>query len=285
MVVIYSILHVVCNKWTIAILSLFFVYAFSNSYFNTIVFAEENMPFLLPFGNNQFSSNPLETKNVVVTPLSTSSCGSTSFSDSFPKRYTLSEGSTSPDGKWVNIFNGYGSSGSEKTQGTNNAFFLKPKAVTSPSQTEATLVRSSGSYCDFTVDFDMKTTKQLRQNSPPNTWEAGWFIFRYTDPWHFYWFLIRTDGSELGKKDCDTCTSTWEGQQFLKTPDNLVLKLNTWYHCKISVVGNHIKIWINGNLLIDYVDSTMSSQLSHGNIAMYSEDAYVHFDNFNLKPQ
>lgn len=282
-----KILKIMQNRWILSYFSFIIVYLLSNCFFNTGAFAEDNFPFLLPFGNNLMNSNnAIETKNVVYTPVSTSSsCGSSSLSDSFPTRYTLGEGKTSPDGKWVNIFNGYGSSGVERLKGLNNAFYLEPKSVTSPSQTEATLVRSSGAFCDFIVDFDMKTVKQLRQNSSPNTWEAGWFIFRYTDPWHFYWFLIRTDGSELGKKDCDTCTDTWDGQQFLKTPDNLVLKLNTWAHCKISVIGNHIKIWVNGNLIIDYIDSTMSSKLSSGNIAMYSEDAYVQFDNFKLTPQ
>ena len=41
------------------------------------------------------------------------------------------------------------------------------------------------------------------------------------------------------------------------------------------MVGNHIKVFWNGNLDIDYIDRTMSPKLASGTIAMYSEDAYV----------
>ena len=38
-------------------------------------------------------------------------------------------------------------------------------------------------------------------------------------------------------------------------------------------------ISVDGNKVVDYVDQTMSQQLSSGVIAMYSEDANVNFDN------
>ena len=58
--------------------------------------------------------------------------------------YTLSDGQTSPNGKWLDNFNGFGSAGvQDDGTGTNNVFFETPAVSTSPSQTHATLVTST----------------------------------------------------------------------------------------------------------------------------------------------
>ncbi len=54
---------------------------------------------------------------------------------------------------------------------------------------------------------------------------------------------------------------------------------------KIDMVGNHIKVFINGNLEIDYIDMEMSSEMASGSIAMYSEDAYVLYNNMDVSPK
>jgi hypothetical protein len=63
------------------------------------------------------------------------------------------------------------------------------------------------------------------------------------------------------------------------------MKLNTWNNVKIDMVGNHIKVFINGVLEIDYVDEEMSSNMDSGSIAMYSEDAYVLYNNMDISPK
>jgi hypothetical protein len=58
--------------------------------------------------------------------------------------YTLSDGQTSPNGKWLDNFNGFGSAGvRDDGTGTNNIFFQAPAVSTSPSQTHASLVTST----------------------------------------------------------------------------------------------------------------------------------------------
>ncbi len=251
-------------------------------------FAQFNSPIILPFGSSQpfitnAGNNPADNPRnpSMSASASSSTCSNTNLSDRFDSRYYLGEGKTSPNGKWKNVYSGYGSTGVEKS-GLKSVFYLYPKAVTTAAQTEAALVKSTGSFCNYVVEFDMKTVKQLRQNSPPNSWEAGWFIFRYTDTFHYYWFLIRSDGFELGKKDCDTCTDPVDGQKFLVTEDVPTLKLNKWQHWKIEAVNNHIKVWVDNKLIVDFIDKSMSSKLFAGNIAMYAEDAYVQYDNMVL---
>jgi hypothetical protein len=210
------------------------------------------------------------------------SCSNDNLRDNFSSIYNLDNGQTSPNGKWENVYSGHGSTGVEVADGSH-VFYLKPATSTSSVETAAALVKSTDSFCNFNLDFDTKTVKQLRENSPPNTWETGWIFFRYTDTFHYYWFTISTAGIELGKKDCDSCKDPAEGQQFLVTKPDPKLDINSWSHWKINAIGNHIQVFVDGKLEIDYIDDKMSTRLSGGNIAMYSEDAYVRYDNIDLE--
>ena len=63
------------------------------------------------------------------------------------------------------------------------------------------------------------------------------------------------------------------------------MALGTWNNIKVDMVDNHIKVYINGNLEIDYIDREMSPEMSSGSIAMYSEDAYVLYNNMDVSPK
>jgi hypothetical protein len=200
--------------------------------------------------------------------------------------YMLSDGQTSPNGKWIDKFNGFGSAGvQDDGTGTNKVFFERPATSTSPSQTHSTLVTSTQKWGNFDLDIDVKTIRQLRQNSSPNPWEVAWIFFRQTDTFHYYAFLVKPNGIEFDKKDCNTCTDSVQGQQFLVTASSPTLKIGGWSHWTITAIGNHFTISVDGNKIVDYVDQTMSQQLSSGSIAMYTEDANVNFDNVIVTPQ
>lgn len=208
-----------------------------------------------------------------------------SVDDKFTYQYFLHEGHTSPNGEWKNVYSGYGSTGVKINYDGRTAFWLYPQASTSASETHAALVKSTDQFCNFSMNVDMNTVQQRRVNSPANTWEVGWLFFRYSDTFHYYWLLVKPNGIELGKKDCDTCTDPVDGQKFLVTKSTPALKMNTWNNVKIDMVGNNIKVYWNGNLVIDYTDTGMSSKLASGSVAMYSEDAYVLYDNMNISPK
>lgn len=213
------------------------------------------------------------------------SCKAT-LSDKFDyPLYSLRDGQTSPNGKWLDVYNGYGSSGVESSFPRVN-FWLSPKVSTSPSETHAAFVKSKDTFCNFAMTFDINTVKQLRKNSPANTWEVGWLFFRYVDGTHHYYLLVKPNGIELGKKDCDRCKVPVEGDQvYLVTKSSPKLKMNTWNKAQVFMVGNHIKVNWNGDVVIDYVDKTMSSKLASGSVGMYTEDAYVKFDNMVVSPR
>ena len=49
-----------------------------------------------------------------------------------------------------------------------------------------------------------------------------------------------------------------------------------------EAVDNNIIVSIDGNKIITFKDRNMSKELNNGEIAMYSEDAKVSFDNMYI---
>jgi hypothetical protein len=258
----------------------------SSSIYDNIQKKFDNLlPFQVPPLDNEKeidtqSKDDSESQSAQMAATTSTSCKASLY-DNFDSPYFLGEGQTSPNGEWKNVYSGYGSTG-VKNVDWRSAFYLSPKVSTSASETHSSLVKSTDNFCNFKMKVDMNTVKQLRKNSPPNTWEVGWLFFRYTDTFHYYWLLVKPNGIELGKKDCDSCTNPVDGQKFLVTKSTPTLKLNTWNKITVDMVGNHIKVFINGNLHIDYVDKNMSPKLASGSIAMYSEDAYVLYNNMDV---
>ncbi|WP_458747491.1 family 16 glycoside hydrolase [Candidatus Nitrosocosmicus sp. T] len=242
---------------------------------------DEDFPFEVPQLDKEEKT---DSQSAQMAATADTSCTASLIDKFHYPQYLLREGHTSPNGEWKNVYSGYGSTGvHEASQRVN--FWLNPQASTSASETHAALVMSNDIFCNFSMQTDINTAKQLRQNSPANTWEVGWLFFRYSDTFHYYWLLVKPNGIELGKKDCDTCTNPVDGQKFLVTKSSPTLKINTWNNVKIDMIGNNIKVYWNGNLVIDYIDTTMSPKLASGAIAMYSEDAYVKYDNMNVSPK
>ncbi len=244
---------------------------------------DNNIDNLLPFDvpqldnednseiQNKDESEPRSAEMAATT--ASPSCTNTLY-DNFDYRYTLDEGQTSPNGEWKNVYSGYGSTGVKAVDG-RIVFYLSPMASTSAAETHAALVKSTDNFCNFAMQVHMNTVEPLRKNSPANMWEVGWLFFRYSDTFHYYWLLVKPNGIELGKKDCDTCTDPVDGQKFLVTKSSPALKFDTWNKVRVDMVGNNIKVYWNNELVINYKDTTMSQKLASGSIAMYSEDAYV----------
>jgi Domain of Unknown Function (DUF1080)/F5/8 type C domain len=184
--------------------------------------------------------------------------------------------------KWKIEYTGHGSTGIISEKGFGGFYRLTPASSTSPKETHAALVTSQENFSNFLLSLDVRTDSQLRQNSEPNNWEVAWVFFRYTDTFHYYWFSLKPNGFELGKKDCNSCKDPTEGQIILYTGPLPTLKIGQWSQWKIEARENHIMISVDDNKIIDYIDRNMSNPLSQGKIAMYTEDAKVSFDNLYL---
>lgn len=203
--------------------------------------------------------------------------------------YDFTEGSTSPNGKWINQnLGGIGAASGVRFSASagSNVMYQRPQVSTSSGETHATLNLTSATWGDFDLTLRQRTVAQLRQNNPPNAWESAWLMFRFTDNWHHYYLVFKTSGVELGRKDYPT---PQEQQMYLATPTTPNLVIGNWDTVRIKAVRNHFTVWINGSQVIDMTDDGSvgfdsatsglppppSAAMYNGQFGLYNEDAEV----------
>jgi hypothetical protein len=199
-----------------------------------------------------------------------------SFFDDFS---TMVTGSCYPDGSvigvWQFVYNGYGCN-AFVTSNSNTMLFQQPQASTRPDETHAALVVGPMITGDFTMEASTATTRQLRTNSGPNPWEVAWILWHYTDDLHFYYFVAKPNGWELGKED-----PAYSGaQRFLATGSSPSFPIGPWYRIGVAQTGDTIKVFVNDLLIAIVTDR--ERPYSSGRVGLYSEDAEVFFDNVSL---
>ncbi len=176
-------------------------------------------------------------------------------------------------GNWYVNFTGYGRVGvTVDESAASKVHFQKPKASTSPGETHASLVTSLANMGDFRARLKMKTVQQLRTPTP-NAWEAAWVFWHYTDNTHFYYFILKPNGWELGKED-----PTYPGnQRFLATGSTPILVLDRYNDIEIQQHGVEIKVSVDGMPVVAFSDA--ERPYWSGKFGLYNEDAYVFFDD------
>ncbi|MGB7956334.1 MAG: DUF1080 domain-containing protein [Candidatus Nitrosopolaris sp.] len=203
--------------------------------------------------------------------------------------YTLSDGQISPNGKWKAAYTGFGSMGvCCATPGiTNNFFFEQPKASVYHNDTRASLATTTKAFSDFQMTLDMKTVMQLRQNTAPNPWETAWIFWHWTDNFHYYALVLKTNGFQIEKKDNNNHNDLAE--IYLIDVSHPKVKLGQWQTITIrhedSNSGTpHIQVWVDGVKAADFVDDQIpnSYKMSSGYLGLYNEDSNVNFDNVSL---
>ena len=151
---------------------------------------------------------------------------------------------------------------------------LAPMAATSPSETHSALVLSQASFGgDFTFGASVLTDQQLRLNSAPNPWETAWVVWDYTDNDHFYYFALKTNGWELGKRD----PAYAGGQRFLATGSDLTFLLKTWYDVAVVQSAGTMSVSVGGTVITSFTDT--ERPYASGQVGIYTEDARIYVDN------
>lgn len=178
-------------------------------------------------------------------------------------------------GKWYMIFHGFGCTKIENP--TNPRLHQAPMVSQLPTETHASLVIGPSFAGPISYRGKLLTEKQLRVNSSPNPWEVAWVIWNYQDNEHFYYFIPKPNGWELGKRD----PAYPGGQRFLATGSAPSFPIRKWYNFQVTQdAKNAISVYVNGLLIIKYTDT--ESPYTAGAIGLYNEDAHVHFDNISV---
>jgi hypothetical protein len=186
------------------------------------------------------------------------------------------EGTLSPDEKWMNMYHGGGfiDVKPDDADPSNNVMVLQPEFV--DQETRAPLAVTAKEYKDFTLSLDMRTDKQLRPD--PNPWEMAWVKWRYVDETHFYYFVLKPNGAEVGKYDGG---ENPKDQLFVADAPFPTTYVGKWDHIDIIAKGNHVIILVNGKIAHDFDDV---SSFDTGRIGLYNEDARTSFDNITIIP-
>jgi hypothetical protein len=152
------------------------------------------------------------------------------------------------------------------------AIALSSHAPARPAETHSALETTTTSSRDYAFSFKTTTLAQLRAGSR-NPWEVGWAMFRFRDPQNYYYFILKTNGYELGKKQGS------DAQHFLVTGDDSKLAIGRSYRIQIEVRGPRIEVFVDGRRIIDFVDP---NPLRRGAVGVYEEDAKVRFESISV---
>ncbi len=178
-------------------------------------------------------------------------------------------------GPWLSRFNSFGCNEVRVDAGLPY-LHLTPRPATEPKQTKASLVTGPAYRNDLVFQADLRTTGQLRTGSDPNPWEVGWIIWNYTDNEHFYYFIPKPEGWELGKRD----PAYKGGQRFLATglgEEAAKFPIGAWHRIRVRQQGNRIQVSVNYQTLTTFTDH--ERPYHRGKIGFYSEDADAWFGN------
>ena len=171
-------------------------------------------------------------------------------------------------GEWDVIYAGYG------CVSLDGELVEEPMRSTAEDETHAAMVVGP-EFSDLIYEVDVFTDEHLRQENP-NPWEVGWIVWHYIDDEHFYYFIPKPNGWELGKED-----PAYPGsQRFLATGSDVLFPIGRWYDVKIEHRGNMINVSVDGQLLVEFTDE--ESPYYSGRIGLYDEDALVYFDDVRV---
>lgn len=220
--------------------------------------------------NNYFVDVVFVADQVVSTPAPTPTTPGALFADDFS---TYATGACLADGKtfgsWTSVYGGYGCNFITKLS-SGSALALSPKASTASSETHGSLVAGPAFSGNISYQVDVQTAKQLRTGSAPNAWEVAWVIWNYSDDTHFYYFVAKPNGWELGKED-----PAYAGaQRFLATGSSPTFPIGKSYKVKVTQVSNTISVYVDGALITSFTDN--ERPYTSGKIGVYSEDAYIY---------
>jgi predicted nucleic acid-binding Zn-ribbon protein len=180
-------------------------------------------------------------------------------------------------GDWNIIYAGYGCV-EINTDGSTQVLQQEPMTSTNLSETHAAMVIGPEFSNSLTYELKVYTDTQLRQNDPANEWEVAWVLWHYTDDDHFYYFIPKPNGWELGKEDPNYNGS----QRFLATGSNILFPIQQWYDIKIEhdITTNTMTVYVDEQLIVEFTDT--ETPYTSGNIGLYNEDARVFFDDLRV---
>lgn len=186
---------------------------------------------------------------------------------------------------WTVLWGSTGDGGCTQITGPDGAYStvaeLKPATATSSGQTFSAVLTGPQASGNFEFSALMRTVAQLRTGSAPNNWETAWIFWdwKFPDPSGSsgYYYTIKESGTEIGRLNNGT-------QTVLATSGNN-LNPGVWHHVHVVQTAGggttSLSVYVDGTLDLSFSDVS-GSALTGGQIALYCEDAQVHFTGVAL---
>lgn len=171
---------------------------------------------------------------------------------------------------WTVRYTGYG-----EVTSNGQRITLEPQAAKNHDVTHGGLVHTAEEcrHGDFAVT--VHTEAQVRQGEP-NTWEVGWVLWNFQSDTHFYAVALKPNGWEISKQDPDYPGN----QRFLASGDTPTFPIGHDYRVSVTQHAEGMKVSADGTELATISDS--ETPYHEGSIGLYTEDARVHFSDFDL---
>ncbi|OXT06732.1 hypothetical protein CE561_09915 [Thermoanaerobacterium thermosaccharolyticum] len=144
---------------------------------------------------------------------------------------------------------------------TNNVY------LSNSSNSEVFAIAGDTSWTDYSVEADV----QLNGNG---TAYPG-ILARYTDNTHYYMF--RLDPTNLSTLELSKNIGSTSG--IILASKSFPTTINKWYNLKMELRGNSIKCYVDGTLVFDVQDSSLSS----GKIGFRAKWGPISIDNFVVR--
>jgi hypothetical protein len=178
-------------------------------------------------------------------------------------------------GRWTVVSTGFGCVRAAG-EGGRRWMHASTRRSALASETHAALLTGPKVSEPFTLSAKVMTVEQNRTDAAPNGWETAWLLWNYTDRDHFYYFIAKPDGWELGKRD----PAFRGGQRFLIEGKEPVFPLRTWSRITITQSGGRIQVRSGGKLVTTFTD--VQRPYVSGRIGLYGEDCFARFGDVSV---
>lgn len=105
----------------------------------------------------------------------------------------------------------------------------------------------------------------------------GWLVWDYQGNDRFYYFLVKPNGWELGKRD----PAYPGGQRFLATDASIGFPIGEEHPLEVRQTGSTIEAFIDGKSVVKLTDQERPYR--GGGIGLYCEDSEVYADSISAE--
>ncbi|MBI3299289.1 MAG: calcium-binding protein [Elusimicrobia bacterium] len=144
-------------------------------------------------------------------------------------------------------------------------------------ETHAFLLTGPRAAAPFTLTARLSTVERTRAVTAANDWEAAWLVWDFADSRHFYYFVARPGGWELGKRD----PAYLGGQRFLASGTDPVFPVGSWARVSVRQESDgRLIVNVDGRVVAEFLDTERPYRA--GRIGLYGEDCTARFDDVEL---